>query len=79
LRNPITDAAGCCARAASGHAAAAPPSAADMNCRLPMPIAICPRLQSDEDYHALIGKSVTNFTVVRSLLLLRVRAAEIGP
>jgi hypothetical protein len=25
LRNPITDTAGCCARAASGHAAAAPP------------------------------------------------------
>ena len=26
LRNPITGIAGCCARAASGHAAAAPPS-----------------------------------------------------
>jgi hypothetical protein len=44
-----------------------------------MPLAIRPRLQSDEEYHALTGKSVTNFTVVRSLLLLRVPAAEIGP
>ena len=26
LRNPITGIAGCCARAASGHVAAAPPS-----------------------------------------------------
>jgi hypothetical protein len=42
-----------------------------------MPLVIRPRLQSDEEYHALTGKSVTNFTVVRSLLLLRVRAAEI--
>ena len=30
-------------------------------------------------YHATIGGSVTDFTAVRSLLLLRVRAAEIGP
>ena len=34
-----TGIAGCCARAASGHATVVPPSA-DMNCRLPMPIAI---------------------------------------
>ena len=32
LRNPITGIAGCCARAASGHAAAAPPSSV-MNSR----------------------------------------------
>src|SRR5262249_22938802 len=32
LINPITGIAGCCARAASGHAAAAPPSS-DMNAR----------------------------------------------
>ena len=31
---------GCCARAAIGQAAA--PLIAEMNCRLPMPIAICP-------------------------------------
>ena len=36
LRNPITGIAGCCARAASGHAAAAPPSSA-MNSRRLMP------------------------------------------
>ena len=32
LRNPITGIAGCCARAASGHAAAAPPKSV-MNSR----------------------------------------------
>ena len=32
MRNPITGIAGCCARAESGHAAAAPPSS-DMNSR----------------------------------------------
>ena len=32
LRNPITGIVGCCARAASGHAAAAPPSSV-MNVR----------------------------------------------
>jgi len=32
---------GCCASVTSGHATAVPPSAV-MNCRLPMPIAICP-------------------------------------
>ena len=32
LRNPITGIAGCCARAASGHATAAPPSSV-MNSR----------------------------------------------
>ena len=32
-----------------------------------------------EGYHATTGRSVTNFTVIRSLLLLRVRAAEGGP
>src|SRR5262249_22184928 len=35
LRNPTTGIAGCCARAASGHAATAPPSAA-INSRRPM-------------------------------------------
>jgi hypothetical protein len=35
LMNAITGIAGCCARAASGHAAAAPPSAA-INSRRPM-------------------------------------------
>ena len=39
LINPTTGIAGCCARAASGQATAAPPSA-EMNCRLPMSIAI---------------------------------------
>ena len=35
--------------------------------------------RNDERYHASLGRSVTDFAVVRSLLLLRVRAAEIGP
>jgi hypothetical protein len=35
LRKPITGVAGCCARAVSGHAAAAPPSVAK-NFRRPM-------------------------------------------
>jgi hypothetical protein len=39
--NPITGSFDCCARAVSGHASDAPPSA-DMNCRLPIPIAIRP-------------------------------------
>ena len=34
--------------------------------------------RNDERYHASLGRSVTDFAVVRSLLL-RVRAAEIGP
>jgi hypothetical protein len=34
-KNPTTGIAGCCARAASGHAAAAPPSSV-MNSRRPM-------------------------------------------
>ena len=34
LRNPITGIAGCCARAASGHAAAAPPSSVTNSRRL---------------------------------------------
>src|SRR5262249_24708791 len=41
LRNPITGAAGCCARAASGQAAAAPPSVAK-NFRRPMWLAMSP-------------------------------------
>jgi hypothetical protein len=36
----------------------------------------CP-LQCREGYHAPIGRSVTDFAMVRLLLLLRVRAAEI--
>ena len=39
LRNPITGTAGCCARAASGHAAAAPPSSV-INSRRPMKAVI---------------------------------------
>jgi len=39
LRNPITGVAGCCARAASGQAAAAPPSVAK-NFRRPMWLAM---------------------------------------
>jgi hypothetical protein len=35
--------------------------------------------RNEERYHASLGRSVTDFTVVRSLLLLRVRAAESGP
>jgi len=38
-RNPITGIAGCCARAASGHIAAAPPSVAK-NFRRPMWLAM---------------------------------------
>ena len=38
-RNPITGIAGCCARAASGHAAAAPPRSV-MNSRRPMKAVI---------------------------------------
>ena len=34
LRNPITGIAGCCARAASGHATAAPPSSVTNSRRL---------------------------------------------
>src|SRR5262249_39895329 len=41
LRYPITGIAGCCARAASGHVAAAPPSAAS-NSRRPMVTVIRP-------------------------------------
>jgi hypothetical protein len=54
---------------------------AERGYELPPSNAAChsPRLQSDEQYHALTGKSVTNFTVARSLLLLRVRTAEISP
>ena len=37
LRNPITGIAGCCARAASGHAAAAPPSSVMNSRRLMVP------------------------------------------
>src|SRR5262249_15445766 len=40
-RNPITGIAACCARAASGHAAATPPSAAS-NSRCPMVTVIRP-------------------------------------
>jgi len=40
LRNPTTGTAGCCARAASGHAAAAPPSSVAKNFRRPMWLAI---------------------------------------
>jgi hypothetical protein len=39
LRNPITDIVGCCARAAHGQAAAAPPSSV-MKSRRPMWIAM---------------------------------------
>jgi len=38
-RNPITGIVGCCARAASGHAAPAPPSVAK-NFRRPMKLAM---------------------------------------
>jgi hypothetical protein len=41
LRNPITGIAGCCARAASGHAAALPRSV--MKCRRLMGLAPMPR------------------------------------
>src|SRR5262249_49119969 len=41
LRNPITGIAACCARAMSGHAATAPPSAAS-NSRRPMVTVIRP-------------------------------------
>jgi hypothetical protein len=43
-----------------------------------VPNGIMPAV-SRAEYHAPVGRSVTGFTVVRSLLLLRVRAAEIGP
>ena len=57
LMNATTGIPGCCARAASGHAAAAPPSAA-MNSRLPMPIAI--RLVPNRDHARCNGsKNIT--------------------
>ena len=60
---------GCCALAASGHAAA-PPST-DMNCRLPTPTIICHVPNGIMltamwgRYHAPISRSVTGFAVVR--------------
>jgi hypothetical protein len=36
LRNPTTGIAGCCAPAASGHAAAAPPSSVDELATFPL-------------------------------------------
>jgi hypothetical protein len=42
--NPTIGIAGCCARAASGHATAMLPNA-DMNCRRPIPIVIDPAHQ----------------------------------
>jgi hypothetical protein len=53
---------GCWPRAESGQANAVPPSA-DMNCRLPMPIVICPikPLQCGEGYHDPIGRSGTDY------------------
>ena len=54
---------GCCPRAESGQANAVPTSA-DMNCRLPMPIAIChvsngiKPLRCGEGYHDPIGRNV---------------------
>src|SRR5580704_1791824 len=87
LRKPITGIGDCCARAASGHAAAAPPRA-DMNCRRPMSIVICPVLkcpsQSEAEYHALIGgsvalKSPVGGRLVRRLLeVLRSRLGQSG-
>jgi len=48
LRNPITGSAGCCARAASGHAAAPPSSA--MNSRRFMPgIGLLPWLGTTDN------------------------------
>jgi hypothetical protein len=57
---PITGSAACCARVASGHASDAPPSA-DMNCRLPMSMAIClgPNGRGEE-YQAPRGRSGSN-------------------
>jgi len=72
----MTGIVGCCARAASGHASVAPPSA-EKNCRLP--IAICPNGITSVP----TGRSATDFEVDRrrkgSLLLLRMREAGIGP
>jgi hypothetical protein len=57
LRYPITGIGSCCARAASGQVVAAPPST-DMNCRLPMSIAIRPVPNGmGVEYHAPIGRS----------------------
>src|SRR6516162_11486278 len=44
LRNPITGIADCCAPAASGHAAAAPPSSAMNSRRLMLDIELPPAL-----------------------------------
>jgi len=41
-RNPITGIANCCARTASGHAAAAPPSSVMNLCRLMSSIGLPP-------------------------------------
>jgi hypothetical protein len=49
--------AGCCARAASGHATAEPQSA-DMNCRLPISIAICPVATGDHAFWN-VGHDIT--------------------
>jgi hypothetical protein len=61
---------GCCARAASGQTIVASPRL-DMNWRLsvsttivPVPMSLSP-LQCGEEYHALIGRSATDFGVIR--------------
>jgi hypothetical protein len=57
-RNPITGIAGCCARAASGQAAAAPPSVAKnfVACHVTLRLGVIHAME--ELYHASIARSV---------------------
>ena len=56
LRNPITGIAGCCARAASGIAAA-PPTAAMKSRRPPMPGAFCAAWNSTTPRSTPVGST----------------------
>src|SRR5262249_53299205 len=54
LRNPITGIAGCCARAASGHAAAAPPRnvaknfrSSDVACHVTLRLGVIHAMEDD--------------------------------
>src|SRR5262245_55694644 len=53
LRNPITGIVGCCARAASGHAAAAPPSSVMNSRRLMSNMSLSPPWHGRSVYRAL--------------------------
>jgi hypothetical protein len=89
LRKPMVGSfAGCCARAASGNPTTLPPSA-DMNCRLAIPIAICPlpngiMLAAISERISRPDRQVCDRlhagpTTKSLLLLLRVRASGSSP